>query len=141
MHLVQVDVIGAQALQRFLDLLRDGLRRTDMLFVMVDVYAHLGRQNDVLALAALDGLAYDLFGMAAAIARRGINGRDARIQRCLDGGNALRIVYLAPKIAAHAPGAQGNDGHVQIALSQFPKLHPIDSSLLVSLLANGTKEP
>ena len=123
MYLVQVDVIGTQALQGFLDLLSDLGGFAVARIVIVDIQAYFGGQNDILTLTALDGLAYHLFGMAAAIARRRINGGNARVQRSLDGRNALRIVYFASKVAAHAPGAQGNDRHVQVAFSQFAEIH------------------
>ena len=112
MNLIQVDIIRAQSGQGFFHFRLNLLGRAVSAVIVVDIQAHFGCQDDIFTLAAFDGFADHFFGMACAIARCGVNGRDARVQRGLDGRDAQFVINFAPKVAAHTPGAQGNNGHI-----------------------------
>ena len=76
-----------------------------------------------------DRAADDLFRVAEAVGLRGVDQIDARVDARAKGFDGKVVVDRSaarPAVAAHAPGAEADDGTHKIALSEFPINH--DSS-------------
>jgi hypothetical protein len=95
--LVEVDPVGAQPPKAILDLLDDPATRVSEL---VGIVAHrpvdLGCQHDVVALAAGQRLANDLFGPTTRVDISGVDEVDSRVQRPVDDADAIVAVRVAP---------------------------------------------
>ena len=109
-HLVEVDPVGVQALERRLDLAEDPAPRVARL---VGVVAHraveLRREDDVVAPPAGERLADDLLRLAARVDVGGVDEVDPRVERAVDDPDALVVVGLAPGAEHHRPEAEGAD--------------------------------
>jgi len=128
MELVDVDVIGLQALQLLVD------RGQQMLAAGADVVlrraladADLGRDHEVLAPRHLhERGAHDLLGAAGVVVVGGVEEGDADVERALEVGRGLGLVELAPAAAAlGTPGitAQADAAHDQARTAQRSILH------------------
>jgi len=111
-HLVEVDPVGAQPLERRLDLAKDPAPRVARL---VGIIAHravkLRCQHDVVAPPAGERLADDLLGLAARVDVRGIDEVDPSIQGAMDDADACVMVGLTPRAEHHRAQAQRTDMH------------------------------
>jgi uncharacterized protein (DUF2336 family) len=84
MHLVQVDVIGAQTPERVLDRAHDPLARAAAVVGLV-VHRHEElRGEDEIVAAALERLADDLFRYATGVDVGRVLEVDARVERLVD---------------------------------------------------------
>ncbi len=116
-HLVEVDVVGAQAPEARLDLAHDPAPRVAPA-VGVALLAHrhvhgaveLGGEDDLVA-AALEGLADDLLGLAPGVDVGGVDDVDPGVERGVDDAGALGVVGLAPGAEHHGAEAQRADLH------------------------------
>ncbi len=107
-NLVQVDTIGLQPPQRVLDLPADACGGGVAVDARVaPLQRRLGGDHRLVA-QALQGLADDLFGMAEAIDRRGVDQVDPGFHRTPDGFHRRRVVSAAPHPAADGPGAEAD---------------------------------
>jgi hypothetical protein len=110
MHLVKIDHVGLQAPQRILDLLHypHPAAVTERRAV-APIEADLGRDDGAFPAAILrQGLAENLFGPAEAVDRRGVEQRDALIERGVDRADRLRLVRAAPHPTPDRPSAQSD---------------------------------
>ena len=115
-HLIEVDPLHAQTAQRILDLAPDACRRAGAPWRGLRLrvgpgQAALGEHVGALGRRHLrQRAAHDLFGMAQAVDRRGIDPVDAPVHRQADRADGIGIVLRPPThrpaIAAHGPGAQ-----------------------------------
>ena len=108
-HLVEVDVVGAQPAQRVLDLAHDPAAGPA---AVVGLVAHrheeLGGQDDVVA-AALQGLADDLLGHAAGVDVGGVDEVDPGVEGAVDDPDGVGAVVVAPRPEHHRAQAQRAD--------------------------------
>ena len=88
-HLVQVDVIGAESAQAVLDLTHDPLPRAPLVRVFAHRHAELGGNDEVIPVS-LDGPGDDFLGLAAGVDVGGVGDVDARVD------NLARIVVARP---------------------------------------------
>jgi hypothetical protein len=111
-HLVEVDPVGLQALERRLDRAEDPAPRVARL---VGIVAHraveLRREHDVVAAAAGKGLADDLLGLPPRVDVGGVDEVDARVERAVDDADRRVVVGLAPRAEHHRAEAQRRDLH------------------------------
>ena len=78
------------------------------------VKADLGGDDHVLTPSALSQrLAHDLLRAAEAVGRRGIDQRDATIDRLVDDADRRRFVRSAPHPSADRPRAEADAGHLE----------------------------
>ena len=112
-HLVEVDRVDAQPAQRRLRFLDDALRAAvAKRAAVVPAEPGLGGDDGALALAVLrQRPADDLLGAAEAVHRRGVDQRDAVIERRMNGADRVRLVAAAPHPAADRPGAEPDARH------------------------------
>src|SRR5262249_20418773 len=112
-HLVDVDVVGAQASQRVRELLLDprAARVPDRITASPPIESDLGGQHHAIALApALQGLPDDLLGCALTVDGSRIDQRDAGVERGTDRPDRALLVRAAPHPAAHPPGSEADAG-------------------------------
>ena len=102
MDLVDVDVVGLQALELEVDGRHQVLAAgADVVLAVAHADADLGRQHDILALRHLhERGAHDLLGAAGIVGVGGVEEGDADIERALEIGRRLGLVELAPAAAA-----------------------------------------
>ena len=96
-HVVDVDVVGAEALQAGVALVKDvKARRADVVGAVAHGEEGLGGNEDLVALS-LDGLAENLFGQAVGVAVGDVEEVDAGIEAEVD--HAPRFVHagIAPR--------------------------------------------
>ncbi|MDF2811349.1 MAG: hypothetical protein K0S56_2380 [Microvirga sp.] len=95
MHLVQIDVIGAEPSQRILDRAGDPASRVPL---HVGILAHrpmqLRGQHNAVA-ASLQSLADNLLGLACAVTVGGVDEVDPRVQGFVDDADGLVVVGVA----------------------------------------------
>ena len=105
--LVEVDPIRVQAPQGVLDAPDDAAPGSAS---PAEVIAHreadLGRQHDVLALAAGQGLADDLLGLTGGVDVGGVDEVDAGVERSVDDPDRFLVVGLTPSAEHHRAEAQ-----------------------------------
>ncbi len=108
MDLIDVDIVGAQAAQRFIDLPQNPLAGCVSIDLAVaPLKTHLGGDDDLRAQArGSDRFADDLLGCAEAVRRGRIDQIDALIQSGADRGDRFMLVGSAPHPAAHRPGSE-----------------------------------
>jgi hypothetical protein len=131
---VEIDVVGAEAPQALLHLVRDRLLAeipVDRPAVVVEEVAALpgvpddpalGRQHHLVA-PALDRLADDLLGSALAVRRGRVDQGDTLVERGPDRGDRLRLVGAAPHPASDGPGPETDDGCLDRRRAQRAGLH------------------
>ena len=108
MHLIDVDEVGAQAAQRILDFVVDaGAAGVAERLAVLPVEPDFRRDNGAVTPAAFgERLADDFLGLAESVDRRGIDQRDATIQRRTDRADRLSSSvppHIQPPIA-QVPG-------------------------------------
>ena len=115
---VQVDVVGAEALQGALDRGADVGRAAVEDAGPASGVRHqpeLRRHHDLIA-AALDGPADQFLVEVRAVDLSSIDVSDAQIQRPVDGADRLGVAALTGVVVAgHRHGAQADPGDVQLA--------------------------
>ena len=109
-HLVDIDVIGAQTPQRVFDLARDALAaRVAEHASVAPLQADFGGDDRARAQSGRrQRLADDFLGAAESVDRRGVDDGDALIQRGADRLDRFLLVAAAPHPAAYGPGADGD---------------------------------
>src|SRR5439155_6489369 len=110
--LIEIDVVGAEALQGVADLLPDArARRVPRHPTVPPLEPHLGGQYDAVSPSPTrHRLADDLLGAALAVGGRRVDQRDAALERRTDGADRALLVGPAPHPAAHRPGAEPDAG-------------------------------
>lgn len=121
-HLVEIEPVGLQALERGLDLLHDPASRVARL---IGILAHraveLRREHDVLAPPAAQGLADDLLGLPARVHVVGVDEVDPGIQCTVDDADARVVVGLAPGAEHH--GAEAERTHADAGTTEGSLIH------------------
>ena len=131
---VEVDMVGAEAAQALLDLVRDRVPpevAVHRLAVLVEEVVALGGVPDEPALrgehhlvaAAGDGLADDLLRAAHAVGRRRVDQADAGVDRGPDRGDRRGLVGAAPHPAADRPGAEADGRGADAGAADLARLH------------------
>ena len=115
---VEVDVVGAEPLQRTLD------RGADVRGTAVEVpraaagvgdEAELRRQHDLVA-AVLDGAADEFLVGVRPVDLGGVDERDAQVERPVDRADRLGVVGARAGVGrGHPHGAQADPGHIEIS--------------------------
>src|SRR5208282_6794636 len=125
MHLVEVDVIGAQAPQRVLDLLADTRGSGVSPDRAVAPFKSFFPRNDCpFAQTARERLADNLLRTAEPVGRGGIDQGDPALDGRANGLNRLvHIVVSAPHPPADGPGAKGDSRSVDSGCSNFNGFH------------------
>jgi hypothetical protein len=131
MDLVQVDEVGAQALQAGIDLREDGLaRQAHAVRPLVHALVDLGRDDDLAAACVLEqGPADDLLARAVGVHVGGVEEVDAEIQGLLQERAARRLaqgpgVRAAVGLAiAHA--AEAKAGDIEAGAAELGVLHGV----------------
>src|SRR5581483_4372543 len=106
-HLIDVDAVGLEPLQRVFDLAHDALAAAvarDL--AVVPFEPDLGGDERVLAQAAGERLAHDLLGAAEAVDRRGVYDVDTVGEGGPDGRDRPGLVGATPHPAADRPSPQ-----------------------------------
>ena len=119
MCLIEVDLVGLEALERGVELLFN-LRSRQPAIVGVHREEGLGREHIAVARAVLERLPEEAFGRAIAIDVGGVDEIDALVERGVEA--APRGVGLD----AHAisePRAEGDVGHVQVRAAELALVH------------------
>ena len=106
---VEVDVVGAETLERPLDRRADGLGAA--VRPAVAERADELRRHDVVVPAALDRAADELLVGAAAVHLGRVEERDPELERPVDRGDRLRVVA--------APAVEGRHAHAPEALLRY----------------------
>ncbi len=111
-HLVQVDVVGAETAQRVLDRAEDPATgpAADVRVVGVHRHEELGREDHLVA-SPLQRLADDLLRDAGGVHVGGVDEVDARVQSAVDDPDRVFAVVVAPGAEHHRAEAQGADLH------------------------------
>jgi hypothetical protein len=114
-HLVEVEVVGAQPAQRVLDLAHDPPAGTAAL---VRVLPHrdeeLGGQDDVVAPSG-DGPSDQLLVGVRPVELSRVDQRDAQLEGAADGANRLRVVAAGAGVEGrHAHRAQPDARYVEV---------------------------
>jgi hypothetical protein len=108
-HLIQVDVVGAEPPQRILDRGHDpASRATAMVGVIVERHEEFGGDYDVVA-AALQCLADELLRLALRVHVGGVDEVDPCVEGPLDDADAFVVVLGAPVAEHHGAKAQVAD--------------------------------
>ncbi len=115
-HLIEVDPVGLQALQRGLHLTKDPAPRVaGLIWIPPTLIAHraveLGGENDVLAASPREGLADDRLGLPARVDIGGVDEVDAPIEHAVDDANTGIVIALPPGAEHHRAEAQRGDVH------------------------------
>ena len=117
--LVEVDPVGLQPPQRCLDRLADVGARTAGGLAVAEVVPELRREHDLVAPAG-ERAADDLLAAApVAVDVRGVEERDARVERGVD--HRARSLLVDP--AAEVVAAEADDGHLEIGAAEPPRAH------------------
>jgi hypothetical protein len=129
--LVEVDVIGAEACERLIDLLQHlPAREPVVLAAVVHREVPLRREHVRVARAGLQHLAEERLCLAERVHIRGVDEVDARGEGGIDAGSRL-VVADAPTV--REPGAEADFGHLELAVSDPPVPRGNDRS------KNGTR--
>ncbi len=109
-QLIEVDGVGAQPAQRRLDLGADAPRRgVSEHLAVAPCQADLGGDHDAVAqTTARQRLADDLLGATETVDRRGVDQRDALVERGLDRAHGIALVGAAPHPSADRPRAEAD---------------------------------
>jgi hypothetical protein len=121
-HVVEVDVVDAEALERGVtggpDVVRGVVDRADA----VDAPdAELGGQHHLVA-AVLDGPADELLVVPAAVHVGGVEEVDAEVEGAVDDRDGLLLVALAVELG-HAHAAEPESRHLRPVLAQSALVH------------------
>jgi hypothetical protein len=125
-HLVEVDPICLQALERGLDLAYYPAPRVAR-FIQIPptLVAHraveLGGKHDVLASPAAECLADDFLRLPARVHVGGVDEVDPAVQGSVDDADRRVMVGLAPRAEHHRAEAQR--AHVHARVSQCARIH------------------
>jgi hypothetical protein len=129
MDLVEIDIVGAQALQAGVDLVEDGLaRQAAAIGAGAHLHIDLGRQHDLLALGEIaQGAADDLLAGAVGVDVGGVDEIDAEFQCLLDERPTLLLIK-GPEMGAalrHAIGhaAEADAGNLEASLAEPDVVH------------------
>ena len=134
MHMIDVDVVDLQALERLVDLLHNALagdiagasgRR------FAPDQAAFGGDNQLFPVIALNRIAHHLFRIAAAVDGGRINDVHIVIQHGTDGRNGIVAVHFAPAGTADGPCTHRGNRDIQPGFSQNLITHT--NSLLYSI--------
>ena len=108
--LVEVDPVRLEAPQAVLDRARDPAARVaELVRIVAHLAVELGGQHDVVALAARQGLADDLLGLAARVDVGGVDEVDPGVERGVDDPDRLVVVGVAPGAEHHGAEAEWAD--------------------------------
>ena len=119
--IVEIDAIGPEALQRFLDDAPDALRPAVQSVRAIDLEAELGGDRDLVA-DRCEGLADQFLVDVGAVDFRGVEERDASLLSVANHTDALGPVHARTVMAAaQAHVAEAKLRHHQT--SQFPGFH------------------
>ena len=127
--IVEIDAIGPEALQRFLDDAPDALRPAVQSVRAIDLEAELGRDGHLVA-DRCEGLADQFLVDIGTVDFRRVEERDAALVGIANLTDALGPVNARPVVAAaERHVAEANLRHLQA--SQFPRFHyvclPLDA--------------
>src|SRR5215213_9757589 len=131
MDLVEIDVIGAEAMKTIINLDHDRLaRQAGAIGSRSHPTIHLGGDDHLVAPGeVLDGSAEDLLAIPERIAVRRVEEIDAGFERTLDERAALLLAEAPGMITAVAAtiahAAEANPRHVQAGAAKLGILHPL----------------
>jgi len=104
MHLIEVDMVGAEPAQRvFQRASNPAPRITPHVRIVAHRAMHLAGEHDGVA-PPLEGLANDFLGLSAVVAVSGVDEVDAEIQRLVDDADGVVVIGVADLAEHH--GAQ-----------------------------------
>ncbi|OEI69201.1 hypothetical protein Cus16_1038 [Curtobacterium sp. ER1/6] len=126
-RLVEVDVVGLQALERPVDRLRDVLPAEADVVVALRTGRPVDLREDLERLAALglERLAEDGLGGGVGVRVGGVERGDARVERC---PHALGGDVVLDLRAVRQPVAVGDLGDLESGVAQVPEFHGSDAS-------------
>jgi hypothetical protein len=125
MHLIEVDAVGPQTAERFLDLLLNAPRRgvAEDFFALPGQAAFGSDQHAVAPVARLQGAPDDLFRPPETVNGRGVDQRDAAIDSGIDRPQSAARIRAAPHPAADRPGAERDARRHQAGGPDFDGFH------------------
>ena len=123
-HLVQVDVVGAERLQAFVGALTDPGGTGVALDAATGGRPQptLGGEEHLVAAPSLDGPRQQALGRPEPIALGGVEERHTLVGGSPDGGDGLSLVG-SPPVTAQLPRPEGQSGDDPIAASKSGPLH------------------
>src|SRR4051812_46518320 len=125
MRLVEVDVVGLQALQRPVDRLEDVLaRQPAVVRTGAGRPEHLGEDLEALTPFALQCATEHRLRLRAGVDVSGVESRDAVVER---GAHARERLLLLDLAAVRDPVAVGNLADEQAAPAEVSMLHALDA--------------
>src|SRR5713226_2175582 len=124
-HLVEINIVGAQARQRIPDFPEDALVACVAEHLAIAPFkADLGGDLHLGAQPALgEGLADDLLRLTEAVDGGSIDDVDALFDGRPNGGDRLSFVAAAPHPAPHGPGPEGDSRHIERSVGDHCCFH------------------
>jgi hypothetical protein len=122
MDLVDVDVVGAQAAQRIIDLPHDSTSAGVAVDLAIAPFQSRLGGNHRFSAHASKRCADDFLGHAKAVDRRGVDEIDALTKGGMNGRNRFAIVSSSPHPSAHGPCSERHPRDFELGLGNAHEL-------------------